>query len=171
MVRDALRGPRLVGVVLLRGQWRRDDQGTPPVFGCGGAGEIVRFEELPDGRFDIVLRGIGEFRIVRELRRAAYREAVVEWASPACGELPGATRARVWALVQDYMQRRSAATAFAGALAPTVDDELFVNFLAQHLDLPAIGGKRCSRRGRSPSGASAWSTSWSSGAKPCAPAR
>src|SRR5262245_58041541 len=63
MVRDALRGPRLIGMVLLRSGWKDDYAGRPPIFTTGTVGQMVRVEELADGRFDIVLRGIASFRI------------------------------------------------------------------------------------------------------------
>jgi len=138
MVRDALRGPRLIGMVLLRGDWQADYLGTPSIFAVGTAGEIVRSQELDDGRFDIVLRGTCEFRIVDELRRASYREARVEWRNAAAASLDEATRSRIAAHVQEYVRRRSGGAAAAQPVALPADDELFVNFIAQQLDLPPI---------------------------------
>jgi len=65
MVRDAVRGARLIGMVLLREDWEREYVGAPAVFGMGTVGELVRSDELPDGRFNIVLRGVREFVIHR----------------------------------------------------------------------------------------------------------
>src|SRR6185369_2568253 len=73
MVRDAARGARLIGMALLRGEWEQDYYGRAPIFATGTVGEMVRVEELPDGRFNIVLRGLREYTIVRELERAEYR--------------------------------------------------------------------------------------------------
>jgi Lon protease-like protein len=136
LTRDALGGARLVGMVLLRGDWQADYLGTPPVFETGTAGEIVRSEELADGRFNLVLRGLREFRIRRELRRAAYREAEVEWREEERGRLAPALRARVVDLVQEFV-RRGHPDATGEVAAPT-DDELFVNVVAQQLALPVI---------------------------------
>lgn len=61
MVRDALGGDKLIGMVQ-----PKDDQEPPQLFGIGCLGEIVSSEELPDGRFNIVLEGIARFRIDRE---------------------------------------------------------------------------------------------------------
>jgi Lon protease-like protein len=136
MVRDALRGPRLIGMVLLRGDWQTDYLGTPPIFAVGTAGEIVRSQELEDGRFDIVLRGAREFRILDELRRAAYREARVEWREAGADPLDESIRNRIARHVQEYVRRRTGAAAEPVTLP--ADDELFVNFIAQQLDLPPI---------------------------------
>ena len=64
MVRDSVRGARLIGMVLLRQDWEREYVGTPAVFGMGTVGELVRSDELPDGRFNIVLRGVREFVVI-----------------------------------------------------------------------------------------------------------
>jgi Lon protease-like protein len=138
MVRDAASGARLIGMVLLRGDWERDYQGTPPVFAVGTVGEMVRAEELPDGRFNIVLRGVREFRIVRELRRAAYREAVVEWRVPDPAPLPGERREAILTLVRRYFERLGQGEGTQGLVSMSVDDESFVNVFAQHLDLAPI---------------------------------
>lgn len=136
LVREALGGPRLIGMVLLRGDWQGDYLGTPPIFAVGTAGEIVRTEELADGRFNIVLRGLREFRIVRELHRAAYREAEIEWRSESAGTLLPETRGQVAHLVREYVRRRHGDP--GEQFAPPTDDEVFVNFVAQQLDLPVI---------------------------------
>jgi Lon protease-like protein len=138
MVRDAVKGARLIGMVLLRGEWERDYAGSPEIFGVGTVGELVRSEELPDGRFNIVLRGLREFVIHRELSRASYREAVVSWRQPLGDTLPPSRRAGIGALVLRYLQRTGRAGAEAELIESAVDDETFVNFLAQHLDLAPL---------------------------------
>jgi Lon protease-like protein len=55
LVSDALAGPRVVGMVLLRPGWESDYEGRPPVFEAGCAGVIDQCEELPDGHYNIVL--------------------------------------------------------------------------------------------------------------------
>jgi Lon protease-like protein len=138
MVRDAARGPRLIGMVLLRSEWEQDPQGRPPVFAVGTVGEMARVEELPDGRFDIVLRGLREYTIVRELERQPYREAVVSWREPTAVPLATATRERVGELVRHYLERLGREAGPGTLLRESVDDETFVNFLAQHLDVAPL---------------------------------
>ena len=138
MVRDAVRGPRLIGMVLLRGDWEHDYTGRPDIFGIGTVGELARLEELPDGRFDIVLRGVREFVIHRELARAPYREAVVSWREAPADGLPAAMRSGIGALVLRYLQRTGRADSDTALAQSGVDDETFVNFLAQHLDIDMV---------------------------------
>jgi Lon protease-like protein len=138
MVRDAVKGAHLIGMVLLRGAWERDYAGAPEIFGVGTVGELARTEELPDGRFNIVLRGLREFVIHRELSRAAYREAVVSWREQPIDALPAPIRTGIGAVVVRYLQRIGRAGPESDLLESGVDDETFVNFLAQHLDLDPL---------------------------------
>jgi Lon protease-like protein len=138
MVRDAARGPRLIGMALLRGDWQRDYEGRPPIFATGTVGEMARLEELPDGRFNIVLRGLREFTIVRELERASYREAVVTWRGAVEDALPAPNRERLAGLVRRWLERLGKDVGVGSIVPENVDDEAFVNFLAQHLDVAPL---------------------------------
>lgn len=64
MVKDALAGAGFIGIV----QIRPGGDGVPsPIFSIGCAGRIEGVAELPDGRSNIVLRGVSRFRIDEEL--------------------------------------------------------------------------------------------------------
>jgi len=138
MVGDAARGARLIGMALLRGDWEAEYLGRPPIFSVGTVGEMVRIEELADGRFNIVLRGLREYTIARELERTAYREAVVSWRDPLTDPLPPGTRDDIRRLVVRYLARLGSRPAEDDLLRGAVDDETFVNFLAQHLDVAPL---------------------------------
>jgi Lon protease-like protein len=138
MVRDVARGARLIGMALLRDDWQRDYYGRPPIFAMGTVGEMVRVEELPDGRFNIVLRGLREYTIVRETDRAAYREAVVTWRTSVVEPLAPGTRDGIRGLVRRYLALLGRELADHELLRGSVDDETFVNFLAQHLDVAPL---------------------------------
>ncbi len=66
LVRDCLAGDRRLAMALLKPGWEKDYYGRPPVYGIAGVGEIVRHEELPDGRFNILLRGTMRIAIQAE---------------------------------------------------------------------------------------------------------
>jgi Lon protease-like protein len=78
MVADALAGDSIIGMVLLQPGFEADYEGRPPVFAVGCAGVIVASEELPDGRYNIVLRGLSKFRATVEDASRSYRIALVE---------------------------------------------------------------------------------------------
>src|SRR5258708_21493686 len=78
MVADALAGDRMIGMVLLRPGWDHDYEGRPAIYPVGCSGVLTHNERLPDGRYNLVLRGIERFRIVEEDHALSYRRAVVE---------------------------------------------------------------------------------------------
>jgi Lon protease-like protein len=77
MTEDSLEGDRIIGVVLLKPGWEPDYEGRPPVYPVGCAGRIEQNEKLPDGRYNLVLRGTSRFRIDFEHSGAPYRRAAV----------------------------------------------------------------------------------------------
>ena len=78
MVADALEGDRIIGMVLLQPGHEAEYEGRPPIYTVGSAGLIEEFEELSDGRYNIVLQGLVKFRVVTEDQTRAYRVAEVE---------------------------------------------------------------------------------------------
>ena len=78
MVADALKGTRVIGMVLLRPGYEKDYEGRPPIYDIGCAGVIEDYEQLADGRYAILLRGLTTFRILSEDQRKPYRLARVE---------------------------------------------------------------------------------------------
>ena len=78
MVADALAGDRLIGMVLLEPGHETEYEGRPPIYPTGCAGVIADVEELPDGRYNILLRGMTKFRITGEDQSRTYRLAHVE---------------------------------------------------------------------------------------------
>ena len=78
MVADALKGDGVIGMIQLRPGYEANYEGRPPVFAIGCAGVITKSEQLPDGRYNIVLRGLVKFRILSEDQSRPYRLARVE---------------------------------------------------------------------------------------------
>jgi len=61
------RGPRAMGIASLVPGNEDDYYGRPPVRPIMGVGALIAQRRLPDGRWNIALRGIGRVRWVREL--------------------------------------------------------------------------------------------------------
>jgi Lon protease-like protein len=77
MTADALAGDRLIAIVLLRGD--ETDAERPAVEPVACLGQIIWHEKLPDGRYNLRLRGVGRVRILEELNTdKLYRTARVE---------------------------------------------------------------------------------------------
>jgi len=77
MVADALEGDRTIGMAMLKPGWESREEPLP-IYPIGGAGGIVDSEELPDGRYNIVLEGRFRYRILEEAEAKPYRSARVE---------------------------------------------------------------------------------------------
>ena len=138
MVSDALAGDRIIGMVLLKAGFERDYEGRPPIFPVGCAGVITHSEPLPDGRFNIVLKGLEKFRITAEDSARPYRVATID-ALPEQMTDPERTelrrlRQRVEALLAAAVEREGGDPKFP----PAVADEDLVNALAQYTGLEPI---------------------------------
>ena len=67
MITDALARDRKIAVVRLKPGFEASYAGKPPVFPVAGAGEIVSWERLATGRYNILVKGEWRVRIEREL--------------------------------------------------------------------------------------------------------
>jgi Lon protease-like protein len=67
MVMDALARDRRLAVVMLRPGYEANYEGKPAVHPVCGAGEIVKWERLPTGRYNMLVQGRWRVRIEREL--------------------------------------------------------------------------------------------------------
>ncbi len=67
LVRDAAAGARRIAMPELVPGYEADYEGRPPVRAICGVGELIAHEPMPDGRSNILLRGIGRVRITSEL--------------------------------------------------------------------------------------------------------
>ena len=138
MVADALASDRMIGMVLLRPGWDRDYEGKPPIYSVGCSGVLTHNERLPDGRYNLVLRGIERFRIVEEDHALSYRRAVVE---PLRDEpLGAADRAAILRQRSKLESMLGPSQSSAGdpRMPASMSDEDLVNSLAQYLDLEPL---------------------------------
>lgn len=79
MVRDALNGPGLVAMALLRpGYERLYHTNRAEIHRVVCVGQVREHAELPDGRYLLNLHGLWRARVVGEERDRAYRRATVE---------------------------------------------------------------------------------------------
>jgi uncharacterized protein len=79
MVAEVAERDRVIGMMLLKSNPLGDAGADPDIFEIGCAGRISELVPLPDGRYNLVLEGISEFRVVREIRERSYRQAEVQW--------------------------------------------------------------------------------------------
>lgn len=67
LTRHCLASHHLMGIARLRPGYEQTYYGRPPVYDRIGVGKIICSEELPDGRFALLLRGVARVEIAREL--------------------------------------------------------------------------------------------------------
>jgi Lon protease-like protein len=129
MVRDAMAGDRLIGMVQPRG-----DSDPPPLFDVGGVGRITQFAETGDGRLMIALTGLTRFRIARELAvDTPYRQVEADygpygrdWHPPE--PLPHSVRAGLEEALKLYLEAEGLSADWDAISA--ADDEGLINTLS-----------------------------------------
>ncbi|MCG8420169.1 MAG: LON peptidase substrate-binding domain-containing protein [Proteobacteria bacterium] len=67
MTRDVLAGPRLIALARLHDDYSADDFGRPAVYSTIGVGHVLASNELDDGRYNILVRGLVRAWVAEEL--------------------------------------------------------------------------------------------------------
>lgn len=79
LVRDALDGDGLIAMAVLRPGWEADYASRPPLEPVACLGQIVTHHELEDGRFNLLVAGVGRVRLLEETEPPQiYRSARAE---------------------------------------------------------------------------------------------
>ena len=151
MVADVADGHGIIGMMMLKGEWERDYHAFPDLYEIGCAGRISNLSKLPDGRYNLILNGLAEFRLMREVRERSYRQGEVQWCATPNDKLAlddgamaglrdllvtylGEPAREVWKSIVEQRGLRGA--------------EL-INFICFHLDVPRSKSKPCSKRAAS----------------------
>jgi Lon protease-like protein len=77
MIRDTVENKQLIGMFLLQPGWQDDYYGNPPVYSVGCAGELIHVENLQEGKYNIILRGVNRIRAVETIQEYPYRKVRV----------------------------------------------------------------------------------------------
>jgi Lon protease-like protein len=78
MVRDALAGDRMIALALLKPGWEREYHGSPEFHDLGCLARFEAVEWLPDGCYDLTLRGLSRVRLGTPVREYPYRSVRVD---------------------------------------------------------------------------------------------
>jgi Lon protease-like protein len=151
MVADAVASDRMIGMVLLRPGWQHEYEQRPPVYPVGCSGVITHVEQLADGRYNIVLRGVERFRVIEEDNARNYRRALVEPVPERDGSGDDRAaiqrqRSKLESLLAPTIERSLTGPGQESAgggghdskIPSTMGDEDLVNALAQYLDLEPV---------------------------------
>ena len=133
MIADALKGDRIVGMVRLRPGFEKDYEGRPPIYAVGCAGRIEKYEQLPDGRYVILLQGLTTFRVLSENQRKPYRLGRVEAVPDRLEEQERLTLSSLRNRLASLLVRMLP----FGVDPPdaSLEDDEFVNVVAQNLPM------------------------------------
>jgi Lon protease-like protein len=135
MITDALKGNRVIGMVTLQPGHEAEYEGRPPIFPIGCAGLITDYEELPDGRYNIVLGGLVKFRVTGEDNSKPYRLANVQAVPEPLDDKKAAAlmmqRERLDVLIEALSDQLG-----IGQIPPGEPDEQLVDELSQFLPMP-----------------------------------
>jgi uncharacterized protein len=140
MVREALSGPRLIALAVLKPGWEQDYHGSPEFHSVGCLARFDEVEWLPNDCYDLKITGTTRVRFLRIAKEFPYRTAIVE-------ALPQAPYSEDDPLVE--LERHAAAETLEKLLVamgaspsqtrvdPTMRYETLVNTLCMGSDLPA----------------------------------
>jgi Lon protease-like protein len=141
MTREALQGDGHIALVLLREGWESDYKSNPSVHGVACLGKIETYEELDDGKYDIVLAGVQRVRLIREVQHSPYRLAEVEpIADLACDDSSEEVirrRNHLGGLFTRFTELASKGAHRAADLVPQINFEALVNLVASTSNMPA----------------------------------
>jgi len=132
MIADAMEGDRIIGMVMLRPGHEDNYDGNPPIYDIGCAGILSNIEQLPDGRYNVIVQGLKRFRITGEDQRRTYRIASINVLDEVFSEADRATLRAQRPLLLELL------SSVAPGQKPTVDevsDDMLVNGLAQFLGM------------------------------------
>jgi len=140
MVAESLAGDRIIGMVLLKPGYEGDYEGAPPVYATGCSGLITHAEQLEDGKYNLVLRGLEKFTIQSEEApdaRRLYRSALITPLDDVMrdGERDELRRERK--LLQQRLTPLFHDT-LSHYLPDAMPDEDLVNALAQYLEFAPV---------------------------------
>jgi Lon protease-like protein len=114
MTADALASDRLIALALLAPGWEENYEGSPAIYDVTCLGKIVADQKLPDGRYNLSLRGLCRARVLREVQAPGklYRMAEVELLpdrDPPAPARAGELRERLLELLTGWCAGQSAA--------------------------------------------------------------
>ena len=136
MTEDALRGDRLIAMALLKPGWEKGYGGNPEIFPLACAGLIEEEARLPDGRFNIRLRGLARVEVRSFEKESPYRVArvrVLEDRNERDGPGVEEDKKRLLASCAGLLQEITGRVSQALALDTDVPFAAVVNTLCQSL--------------------------------------
>lgn len=139
MIEDALRGDRMIGMVLLKEGWEINYDENPPIHETGAVGRIVRSKRLDDGRYNIILYGLKKFVVRGENQDRSYRQGRIDIVEePQTESLLAPLKEKLVDLTMRYRQKMPGAEALESILEIGLEDNVLVSTLSAGLPLTVL---------------------------------
>lgn len=140
MVAEVSAAHGIIGMMLLKGNWEPEYYSNPDVYPVGCAGRISRMVKQPDGEYYLILDGVSEFRLAREIRDKSYRQGEVQWCptNPESLNLDAESMEGLRVLLFEYLGDTAAQVWSALIEQRKMRGPDLINFLCFHLDVAAI---------------------------------
>jgi Lon protease-like protein len=140
MVREAIAGNRELVIALLRAGYESSYSSVSAVHSIACLGRIESYEELEDGKYNIVVLGVHRVRLIREVQHSPYRMVEVEKLEEAAYNERSAEIAErqnhLGGLFAKFTELATGVKQHALELMPQLDFESLVNMVAMTLNLP-----------------------------------
>jgi Lon protease-like protein len=140
LTREAIAGDGRIAIVLLREGWEANYEHNPAVHEVACVGKIENYEELEEGKYNIVLAGLQRVRLLREVQQSPYRLAEVEPLEDSSNddEVSDIIRRRnqLGGLFTRFTELATAGKYRSVELVPQLNFESLVNMVAATLNLP-----------------------------------
>jgi Lon protease-like protein len=135
MVSECVSRDKHIGMVLQKPDWDHSLSDSPPVYSVGGLGTISDFQELEDGKYDIVLSGIARFEILDFVADTPYQIARVKLLGEAYDEHEDDTMMSR-ALLDKFRLFLGGEDSFTSYLEEESDFHTLVNSLCSAIPIP-----------------------------------
>ena len=135
MVQDVLIRTRQIGMIQPLPAALGAGADAPPLHAIGTVGRIVDVETLDDGRFNLVLEGVGRFRLLSERTvDTPFRQVDAAWIDPPADTAPlevlaSTERAALESAARRFADSQGYVVDWASVTA--LDDAMLVNGIAQ----------------------------------------
>jgi uncharacterized protein len=141
MMADAHTMGNCIGMALFKEGWEESYYGNPTIYTLGCVGRVVSKENLPEGRFNIVLQGLCRYKILEEnCDRTPYRQArIIPVPEEISDPLTREVRADLLTTLRESLVYDDSDQALLrNGLETVLSDEVLVNTLSASLDLTPL---------------------------------
>lgn len=141
MVREALEGDRIIGMILLQDGWEECYYGNDAaIHSVGCAGKITAVQPMEGGRCNITLFGLTRFTVRDQFCDAPYRQAWVEpfHEDDAPCPLPAELKCQLHGLVREFGKLIGRASQIEVFLKRVVHEPAFLNICCSELPFTSV---------------------------------